>query len=80
MTALKVAQPPRMGNPQDGPWQDWFNQIRENANAPKYFTKSSNPSLTEIPPGTFSVWKNTTTNVVRLWANNNGVLVGITLT
>ena len=39
-----------------------------------------NPTTSDIPAGTYAIYKNTATNTVRLWANDGGTLKGVTLT
>ncbi len=39
----------------------------------------SDPTASDIDEGHFQVWKNTTTNEVRLWANNGGILLSVPL-
>lgn len=41
---------------------------------------SADPTSTEIPRGTWSIWRNTTSGVVRVWTNVGGVLRSVTLT
>ena len=41
---------------------------------------STNPTTSDIPNGKWAIYKNTSTNTVRLWANDGGTLKSITLT
>lgn len=62
------------------PWRQFFELVRKNINTPPYTEKNGNPVVADIPVGTWGVWKNTATNTVRVWANNNGTLVSVVLT
>lgn len=42
--------------------------------------KTTDPSVTDILPGKCAVYKNTTTNAVKLWVNDGGTLKSVTLT
>jgi len=44
-----------------------------------YASGTADPTTTTITNGNWQVYRNTTTGVVRLWANNNGTLVSMTL-
>ena len=35
---------------------------------------SSNPTASQIPNGTYQVWKNTSTNSIYIWVNDNGTM------
>ncbi len=71
---------PQSSEIKDDGWTMFFEQLRSWTNSPKFFSGPANPTTAQIPNGTWLVWKNTTTNTVRLWANNGGVLIGVTLT
>ena len=43
------------------------------------YQSTVDPTTTDIPDGTSTVWKNTTSGVVKLWANNGGTLIGVAL-
>lgn len=43
------------------------------------YQSAVDPTTTDIPDGTSTVWKNTTSGVVKLWANNGGALIGVAL-
>ena len=43
-------------------------------------TSSSDPTASNIADGTFEMWKNSNTNVLKLWANDGGTMKSITLT
>ena len=45
----------------------------------KFFSKSSDPTTTDIPSGYCATYKNTTTSVVKYWCNDGGTLKGIAL-
>lgn len=43
------------------------------------YQSTVDPTTTDIPDGTSTVWKNTTSGVVKLWVNNGGTLIGVAL-
>jgi len=45
-----------------------------------FFTKSSDPTTTDITSGKFAVYKNTTSGLLKLWGNDGGTLKSVTLT
>lgn len=45
-----------------------------------FYTSSSDPTSSNIPIGTFGMWKNSQTNVLKLWANDGGTMKSIILT
>jgi len=45
-----------------------------------FYTSSSDPTASNIADGTFEMWKNSNTNVLKLWANDGGTMKSITLT
>ena len=59
----------------------WYSQIRDYINTTTHLmSKSGNPSTGDIPSGRFAVYKNTSTNTVKLWVNDGGTLKSVTLT
>lgn len=60
-------------------WQQFFEALRKQANQPVYYAQTTDPGTTGVPNGTWSVWKNTTSGQIRLWANNNGVMQSVLL-
>ncbi|WP_046865925.1 hypothetical protein [Microvirga massiliensis] len=43
-------------------------------------TSPVDPVASDIPPGEFRIWKNTTSGTLRLWANDGGALRSTLLT
>ena len=43
-------------------------------------TSAVDPAASDIPPGEFRIWKNTTNGTLRLWANDGGALRSTPLT
>lgn len=43
------------------------------------YSKSSDPTTTDIISGTSKLYKNTTTSIVKLWVNDGGTLKSVTL-
>jgi hypothetical protein len=46
----------------------------------KFASAASDPTATEIPAGFVKLYKNTTSGVLKLWANDGGTLKSVTLT
>ena len=44
-----------------------------------YHTSTIDPTTTDIPDGSFRLWKNTTTGAVKFWVNDGGILKSVTL-
>lgn len=44
-----------------------------------FYTSASDPTSTDITSGCFSVWKNSGTGIVKLWANDGGTMKSIAL-
>ena len=75
----RVPPVPQNEDVTEAAWQQFFEQLRREANAPVFYSQATDPGTAGVPNGTWSVWKNTTSNQVRLWANNNGVMVSVQL-
>ena len=54
--------------------------LRSQANAPRFYSQTTDPGAAGVPNGTWAVWLNTTSGVLKLWANQNGTLKSVTLT
>lgn len=54
--------------------------IRNQVNNPKFYSQATDPGTAGVPNGTYNVWLNTTSGVLKLWANQNGVMKSVTLT
>lgn len=54
--------------------------IRNQVNNPKFFSQTTDPGTAGVPSGTWAVWKNTTSGVVKLWTNDGGVMKSVTIT
>lgn len=63
----------------DAAWQQFCEKLRKQTNAPVFYSQSTNPGTTGVPSGTWSLWKNTTTGELRLWANDGGVMKSVLL-
>jgi len=44
-----------------------------------FYTASSDPTSTDITSGCFSVWKNSGTGTIKLWANDGGTMKSVAL-
>lgn len=64
----------------DPVWQQFFEQVRKMINAPVFYSQTTDPGTTGVPSGTWSVWKNTTSGVTKLWLNDGGVMKSVTIT
>lgn len=75
-----IPPPPREGPNDDVAWQQFFAMLREYINAPRFYTSTVDPGVAGVPNGTWAVWKNTTSGVVKLWVNDGGVMKSVTIT
>ena len=60
--------------------QQFFEIMRKQINQPAFYSQATDPGAAGIPNGTWSIWLNTTSGVLKLWANQAGVLKSVTLT
>ena len=44
-----------------------------------FYTSASDPASTDITDGCFSVWKNSGTGTIKLWANDGGTMKSVAL-
>ena len=75
----RVPPVPQNEDVTEAAWQQFFEQLRREANTPVFYSQSTNPGTTGVPSGTWSVWKNTASGEVRLWANDGGVMKSVLL-
>lgn len=76
----QLVPPPPIGMDfDDTVWTQFFELLRKMANQPVFYSQSTNPGTAGVPNGTWSVWKNTTSGEVRLWANDGGVMKSVLL-
>ena len=75
-----VPPPPQGGDNEDVAWQQFYSMLRKQANEPTFYAQSTDPGTAGVKSGTWSVWLNTTSNVLKLWANFNGTMRSVTLT
>lgn len=79
--ANKKIPPTSQGEPfESDNWQQFFVLVRQAINQPTFTAVAVDPDVFDIPSGSYAVWKNTTTGVVRLWVNDGNTLKGTTLT
>lgn len=64
----------------DPVWQQFFEIIRKQINSPVFYSQTTDPGTAGVPSGTWSVWKNTTSGVTKLWLNDGGVMKSVTIT
>jgi hypothetical protein len=53
--------------------------LRKQANQPVFYSQTTDPGTAGVPSGSWSIWKNTTSGQVRLWANDGGVMKSVQL-
>lgn len=75
-----VPPPPREGANDEVAWQQFFALLRQYINSPVFYSSTVDPGTAGVPSGTWAMWKNTTSGVVKIWVNDNGVLKSVTLT
>lgn len=61
------------------PWKQFFEILRKQSNQPVFYAQTTDPGAAGVPSGTWSVWKNTTSGVVKLWVNDGGVMKSVTI-
>jgi hypothetical protein len=64
----------------DSVWTQFFEIIRKQINEPQFFSQTTDPGTLGVPNGTWGVWKNTTSGVVKLWVNDGGTMKSVTIT
>ena len=58
----------------------FLEEVRNQVNEPVFYAQTTDPGTTGVPNGTWNVWKNTTSGIVKLWVNDNGVMKSVTIT
>lgn len=58
----------------------WFEITRRMINTPPFFAQATDPGPIGVPDGSWGIWLNTTSGVLKLWVNQGGVLKSTTLT
>lgn len=77
----QLIPPPPFGNDfEEVPWIQFFELLRKQINQPPFYAQSTDPGTAGVPSGTWSIWKNTTSGVVKLWVNDGGVMKSVTIT
>ena len=71
--------------PQGVEWDEdvvnqWLELVRTYINAPRFYAQTTDPGTAGVQSGTWSVWKNTTSGVTKLWLNDGGVMKSVTIT
>ncbi len=62
-------------------WQQWFNSLFQQVSVISKITQqAANPTTSQIAENEWLVVKNTTTGVLKLWANDGGTLKSVALT
>ena len=76
-----IIPPPPLGQDMgEVSWAQFFEIVRKQLNEPAYFSSPVDPGPAGVPSGTWGVWLNTTSGVLKLWANQGGVMKSTTLT
>lgn len=60
-------------------WKQFFEVVRRQINQPNFHASPTDPGTANVPSGSWAVWKNTTSGVVKLWVNDGGVMKSVTL-
>lgn len=69
---------PSRADPGSFLWTSWNNQLRR---AVQYFyVRSSPPTVDQIPPGQWALFKDTTSGTLKIYANDGGTIKSVTLT
>lgn len=76
MTAKFVSPVPHSDWGEDVVWQ-FLEELRNQANQPRFFSQTTDPGTAGVPNGTWGVWKNTTSGNVKLWVNDGGVMKSV---
>ena len=75
----KLAPPPTRSVTVDTfVWTGWFNKLWKAIT--QVVTTTATPTVSELSPGTWGIYKNTTTGTVKLYVNDNGTIKSVTLT
>jgi hypothetical protein len=61
-------------------WAQFFELIRKQLNTPRYYSQTTDPGTAGVPSGTWSIWLNSSSGVLKIWANQNGTMKSVTLT
>lgn len=75
-----VPPPPVEGMNDEVAWQQFFALLRQYINSPIFYQATVDPGIAGVQSGTWAVWKNTTSGVVKLWVNDGGVMKSVTIT
>lgn len=75
-----VPPPPLSAEWGEDVWKQFFELLRKQVNQPPFYAQTTDPGTAGVPDGTWSVWLNTTSGVLTLWANQSGVLKSVVLT
>lgn len=77
----QIIPPPPYGEELDDvSWQQFFELVRKRLNNPAFSAQAVDPGTGGVPNGTWGIWKNTTSGVVKLWLNDSGTMKSVTLT
>lgn len=64
----------------DPVWIQFFEIVRRQINSPPFAISTTDPGTSGVPNGTWGMWKNTTSGIIKLWVNDGGVMKSVTLT
>lgn len=74
----QIIPPPPYGQDfDDAAWRQFFDLIRKQINQPAFYSQTTDPGTAGVPSGTWSVWKNTTSGLTKLWLNDGGVMKSV---
>jgi hypothetical protein len=62
-------------------WVTWFKQVQlKLTELTTFFSKAGAPTATDIPAGTWAIYKDTTGGTLKIYANDGGTIKSVTLT
>lgn len=64
----------------DDVFYQFLETLRKQVNQPAFFAQPTDPGTAGVPSGTWGIWKNTSSGVVKLWVNDGGVMKSVTIT
>ena len=68
---VRVGVAPNVKDLTEGRTNSWFQEVNNRLNI---YSGTSNPTVAQVPEGQWIVYRNTTSNQTRIWANTAGTL------
>lgn len=69
---------PARADPGSFLWASWNNQLRRAVQ--NFYVKAGPPTVDQIPPGQWALFKDTTGGTLKIYANDGGTIKSVTLT